>query len=65
MKTFIVILKVIVIVILCADLFFWVAAHASGHKIPSKTDWSFALSALFFILVILLLSFWGRKIKSN
>jgi len=64
MKVLIVVLKVLVIIALCADLFFWLVAHASGHKIPSKTDWSFGITSILLLLVLLVLLFIGRR-KQN
>jgi len=50
-----IVLKVVIIIALCANLFFWLAAHASGHKIPSKTDWSFGLSSLLFVVLLIVI----------
>ncbi len=63
MKTLIVILKVLVTVLLVLDLLFWMAAHASGHKIPIRTDVSCAVTALILVGVLLLLFFLGKKLK--
>ena len=61
MRVLIVVLKGLVIIALCADLFLWLAAHASGHKIPSKTDWSFGITSILLLLVLLVLIFISRK----
>ena len=61
MRVLIVGLKILVIIALCADLFFWLAAHASVHKIPSKTDWSFGVTSILLLLVLLVLFFIRRK----
>jgi hypothetical protein len=61
MRVWIVVLKALVIIALCADLFFWLAAHASGHKIPSKTDWSFGITSILLLILLLALFFVNRK----
>ncbi|MCW3111172.1 MAG: hypothetical protein JWQ09_5678 [Segetibacter sp.] len=62
MRILSVVLKVVIIIALCADLFLWLAAHASGHNIPSKTDWSFGLSSLLLIVLLVLIRiFLDRK----
>jgi hypothetical protein len=61
MRVLIVILRVLVIIALSAVLFFWLAAHASGHKIPSETDWSFGITSVLLLLVLLVLFFIRRK----
>jgi|GEM_PF-3916813 len=54
MRILSIVLKVVIVIALCADLFFWLAAHASGHNIPSKTDWSFGLTSLLLIALLIL-----------
>jgi len=54
MRILSIVLKVVIITALCADLFLWLAAHASGHNIPSKTDWSFGLTSLLLIALLIL-----------
>jgi hypothetical protein len=54
-------LRVLVIIVLSAVLFFWLAAHASGHKIPSNTDWSFGITSVLLLLVLLVLFLISRK----
>lgn len=61
MKTFIIIAKGLITILLALNLFFWVAAHASGHKIPIKTDWSFGISSIILLAIFLLLNFLGKK----
>jgi hypothetical protein len=53
MKRLISFFKIAIVIALFLDLFFCLMAHGSGHKIPSKTDWSFGLSA--FILIVFLM----------
>ena len=57
MRVLIVVLKVLVIIALCADLLLWLAVHGSGHKIPSKTDWSFGITSILLLIVLLVLFF--------
>jgi|SoiMethySBSTD1v2_1073268.scaffolds.fasta_scaffold295280_3 hypothetical protein len=61
MKVLIVVLKGLVIIALCADLLLWLAVHGSGHKIPSKTDWSFGITSILLLIVLLVLFFIRRK----
>ena len=61
MRVLIVVLKVLVIIALCADLLVWLAAHGSGHKIPSKTDWSFGITGILLLIVLIILFSIGRK----
>lgn len=53
MRILIGVLKFLVIVALCVVLFLWVAVHAGGHKVPAKTDWSFGLSSVLLLIVLL------------
>jgi len=53
MKALIIFFKILLIVALFLDMFLWLAAHASGHKIPITTDWWFGLSSLILILILL------------
>ena len=61
MRGLIISLKVLVIIALCADLLFWFVAHASGHKIPSKTDWLFGRTSILLLLTCLILLFIRQK----
>jgi hypothetical protein len=61
MRALIVFLRVLLIIAIIAVLFFWLAAHASGHKIPSETDWSFGITSVLLLLVLLVLFFISRK----
>jgi len=61
LKVLIIVLKVLVIIALCADLLLWLAAHASGHKIPSKTDWSFGITSALLLMLLLILILISRK----
>ena len=63
MKTVIFIAKILVIFLLTLNLFFWLLAHASGHKIPSKTDWSFGISSTILLGLSFLLNFTLKKLK--
>ncbi|MDZ7897987.1 MAG: hypothetical protein U5N85_08160 [Arcicella sp.] len=63
MKTVIFFAKVLVIVLLILNLFFWLLAHGSGHKIPPKTDWSFGISSLVLLGLAFLLNFVRKKMK--
>ena len=48
-------------VLLVLDLFMWVAAHASGHKIPIKTDLSCGISALVLAGILFILFLKGKR----
>jgi uncharacterized membrane protein YphA (DoxX/SURF4 family) len=63
MKTAIFFTKILVIILLILNVFFWLLAHGSGHKIPSKTDWSFGISSLILLGLAFLLNFTLRKFK--
>jgi len=65
MRILSIVLKVVIIIALFADLFLWLAAHASGHNIPSKTDWSFGLSCLFLIAMLVLIQIFFDRKKMN
>jgi hypothetical protein len=56
--------KILVIFLLVLDLFFWLAAHASGHKIPLETNWYFGLSSALLAVVAFLLHKKSYKMKS-
>lgn len=56
MKLSLKIAKMILIILLILDVFFWLLAHASGHKIPSKTDWSFGISSLILLILVYLIN---------
>jgi len=56
--------KILVILLLCLSLFFWLAAHASGHKIPSKTNWYFGVSAVLLTGLAVTLRRKSVKMKS-
>ncbi|MBB6239848.1 hypothetical protein HDC90_004510 [Pedobacter sp. AK013] len=62
MKVVFLIVKSIVILLLIIDLLFWMMAHASGHIIPSKTNWAFGLSSGGLILVLILLNIVSKKV---
>jgi lipid-A-disaccharide synthase-like uncharacterized protein len=57
-------LKILLIVLFSLNLLLWLAAHASGHKIPPKTNWFFGLSSLVLILSVAILHNKGVKLKS-
>ncbi len=65
MKTLIIILKAVVIILLGLDVLFWMAAHASGHKIPVNTDISCAATALILIGMFAVLFFLGLRFKNK
>jgi hypothetical protein len=46
------IIIVILIVLSVADLFMWLVANGSGHKIPNNTNGAFFIT--FFVLLLLL-----------
>jgi hypothetical protein len=56
MKIVIKVIIVITYVLLVLNLFFWVAAHGSGHKIPLKTNLSFGISSLVLLALALSLN---------
>lgn len=53
--------KGLLVVIMCVLLFFFGAAHASGHNIPLKTELTFLTYIALLILAYVALSFWGRR----
>ncbi len=63
MKTVIFLTKILAILLLILNVFFWLLAHGSGHKIPSKTDWSFGISSIILLGLAFLLNFIGKKNK--
>lgn len=65
MKTIVLISKIVLFSLLCIDLFLWAAAHASGHKLPSKTQWSFALSSFILTALLILVNFLAPRLKKN
>ena len=60
MRTLIQIIQVILSILLALFLFGWLGFHASGHKIPLKTDLSF-IYTITFILVFLLGMFFVKR----
>ncbi len=55
MRQLIKIIKVLLIIILFSNLFVWLLAHGSGHRIPIKTDLKFGITAcILFVLIIFL-----------
>lgn len=56
------ILKLFLPVLLCANLFFWMAAHGSGHKIPAETNWYFAFTSLALTILLIIVFFLRKKI---
>lgn len=65
MKTLILILKIILSVLLVLDIFIWIIAHGSGHTIPNRTDWSFALTALILLGLLFIVNFADRRNKRS
>lgn len=55
MKITIIIIQIVLVAALAVNMFIWLIAHASGHKIPSKTDLVFGLRSLFLIIALLLI----------
>jgi hypothetical protein len=65
MKTVVLVLKWIASTLIVLDILFWLALHASGHKIPEDTYASLIQYFLFLTVVLLLLFFIGHKIKNK
>ena len=63
MKILISVAKIITILLLILDLLFGLMAHASGHKIPSETDWTVGISSLILLGIFFLLNFISKKNK--
>lgn len=57
MKAFIIVCKILLTIILMLNCFFWLAAHASSHRIPPETDWMFAITGLTVFGLLLCLVF--------
>lgn len=54
------ILKVFLYVLLGANLFFWAAAHGSGHKIPADTNRQFAFTSFVLVVSLIIMFFLKR-----
>ena len=65
MKTVIILVGIVATLALFYIIFMWLLAMASGHNIPSKTNWTFGLSSLFFIVIILLSLVLDKKMRKN
>jgi hypothetical protein len=63
MKIIILTSKILFLALLALNLFFWVAAHAGGHNIPSNTNWSFGISSLVLLGLFLMLKFIENRKK--
>jgi len=57
------ILKIILTVLLVANLFFWAAIHGSGHKIPAETNRQFAFNSLGLTILLIIMFFLKRHSK--
>ena len=64
MRIMIVVITIVVALILIGNLFLWMIAHGSGHKIPASTDMSFGLSSLLLAAFMLILILFSRKRRS-
>jgi hypothetical protein len=65
MKILLNITRGILIVLLFADLLFWLIAHGIGHIIPDKTNYSILAIALLLIVLILIITWSIRKITAK
>jgi hypothetical protein len=61
MKRITIFFKFLIIAALFLNLLFGLAAHASGHKIPTKTDLSFCFSAFILITLLIILFYLGKQ----
>jgi hypothetical protein len=59
------ILLIVAILLFCANLFFWLIAHASGHNIPLKTDVIFAATSLMLLVMIIFLVIKKIELKNR
>ena len=64
MKVVLNIILFILILLAIVDLFIWLAANGSGHKIPDKTNKDFLIT--FLVLSFLIgIVFWIKRISNN
>ncbi len=61
MKIAFLIIKIILILLLIFNLFFWAGLYAAGHNIPKKTDVTFAIRVVSLILALIVLAFIKRR----
>jgi hypothetical protein len=65
MRIAIYVLKVLVILLLILDLFFWASLHSTGHNIPHETDKTLFIYAFLLVILLVTLLFFGRKFPRN
>jgi len=53
---------IILTILLVANLFFWAAMHGSGHKVPTNTNWSFAITSIAFLFLLIGVIYFRNKI---
>ena len=61
MRKFIIILKILFIVLLILNTFFWIVAQGSGHNIPQRTNLMFGVVDLLLVSLIVLAIYLGRN----
>jgi len=62
MKIALLTIKIILIILLILNLFFWAALYGSGHKIPKATEVTMALWCGMLILALIVLSILKRRV---
>ena len=65
MKLTIQIIRVSMLVLLGLDLFVWLAAQATRHNIPTRTNLGFGITAAILFVLTVTLTYLSKKINRN
>ncbi len=63
MKIALLVIKIILILLLIFNLFFWAGIYGSGHKIPKETEITLSVWAISLISTLIAVAFIKRKIS--
>lgn len=60
LKTILNIIQIFLIALIVANSLMWLAAYASGHRIPDKTNYTFLIIS-FILLFLLVIIVWLKR----
>jgi hypothetical protein len=63
MKQLLMVIKIILFLVLCLNIFIWIIAQGTGHNIPLKTNLIFGIRGIILLILFLLSIYWGRREK--
>jgi hypothetical protein len=65
MQKVLVFVKAVLLILLGINLFMWMVFNGSGHKIPVKTNWTFAVVSLIIAAVLLVVIVIKKRLYNN